>query len=115
MGAAPGYLATVPTVDPAAEKRIKRASDMAERYRQNRDAEIIIAFLDGAGLREIARAAGLTHQGVKKILERHAEDPSLVQEFRRREEHRERLNSIKRQHEREHRERQQRRGGPAES
>lgn len=103
---------TVSPVEPAQEKRLSRAAAQAERARENRDAEIVLAFLEGAGIREIARAVNMSHPAVKYILDKHAEDPRLVEEYKRRAAHRESLNALKRQKEREHR---QRRGGGPDS
>lgn len=86
---------TFPDVDSADERRLGRAAAAAERARQDRDALIVMAFTSGAGLREIARATKLSHQGIKKILERNAEDPSLVAEFERRQEKKRAFNEIK--------------------
>ena len=88
---------TFPPVDPGDEKRLAQAATRAERARQERDALIVLTYLNGAGLREIARATKLSHPGVKAILERHAEDPSIIEEFKRREEKRELNRRLNRQ------------------
>jgi hypothetical protein len=66
-------------VDPAIEKRLARAADQAERARRERDDHIVRAFLDGAGLREIARAVKMSHPGVRHILDKHAENPERLE------------------------------------
>jgi len=57
-------------LDPRQERRLSNAARKALFWHQERDAEIIAAHRAGAGLREIARAARLTHPTIKKIVER---------------------------------------------
>ncbi len=94
---------TVPKVDPDLEKRLNRAALQAEQAKTNRDAQIVLAFIEGAGVREIARAVGMTHPAVKYILDKHAENPQIVEEFKRRQEQRTIINEAKRQREERHR------------
>lgn len=84
MGAADTLSPTVPAVEQALERSLARAAAKAEQARKDRDAQIVLAFIGGAGLREIARAVNMTHPAVKYILEKNAEDPELIEEFRRR-------------------------------
>lgn len=49
-------------------------AERLERDRAERDASIVAAVRAGAGQRQIARAAGLTHPGVAKILARTNDD-----------------------------------------
>lgn len=47
-------------------------TERLEHDRVQRDASIVAAAAAGAGYREIARATGLTHPGVAKIITRTA-------------------------------------------
>ena len=69
----PDTLAGVPLTDDEA-RELSRAAKQVDAFRQRRDALIVQAHAEGAGLREIARAAGLTHRAVAKILERQQAD-----------------------------------------
>ena len=66
-------LAGVP-ITPETARELSRAAKQVDAFRQRRDALIVQAHAEGAGLREIARAAGLTHRAVAKILERQQAD-----------------------------------------
>lgn len=99
MGAPAIDSPTVRGVDPDLEKRLKRAASMAEQAKTNRDTQIVLAFIEGAGVREIARAVNMTHPAVKYILDKHAENPELVEEFKRRQDQRSIINEAKRQRE----------------
>lgn len=57
-------------LDPRQERRLANAARKVLDWHRARDAEIIAAHRAGAGLREIARATGLTHPTIKKIVER---------------------------------------------
>lgn len=59
-----------PDVDKPLEDLLKRAAAKAERSRTERDGTILLAYAEGAGLREIARAVGMTHPAVKYIVEK---------------------------------------------
>lgn len=64
---------TLPLValDPAVAEQIAAASREAreaEPITARRDALIRQAYADGAGVRELGRAAGLTHEAVRKIV-----------------------------------------------
>jgi lambda repressor-like predicted transcriptional regulator len=53
-----------------ARERVRRAASDIERATARRDAAIAEMRDEGASLRDIASAAGLTHPGVAKILTR---------------------------------------------
>lgn len=115
MGALSSASPTVPKVDPAQEKRLARVAKLAEDYKNERDALIVMAFIDGAGVREIARAVGMTHPAVKYIIDKNAENPAIVEEQRRRDSQRTILQEAKRQREERYRreqDRQNRRSRP---
>ena len=57
-------------LDSRQERRLANAARKALDWHRARDAEIVAAHRAGAGLREIARAARLTHPTIKKIVER---------------------------------------------
>lgn len=59
-------------MDRQRERRLASASRKERQWKQERDAEIVAAHQEGDGLREIARAVGLSHPAVKKIIEKHA-------------------------------------------
>ena len=63
---------TVPavTLDADTARKLKRAGDATRAATVNRDHLIVEAHQAGASLREIAQAVGLTHVGVKKIIDR---------------------------------------------
>lgn len=74
-------LTTVPLVDqerramatttrPTGFARLEKIAKRAAAVNRERDKEIASAFLSGASLREIADAVGLSHTGVKKIIDR---------------------------------------------
>jgi hypothetical protein len=54
------------------ERRVALAARKAREWKIQRDAEIVAAHQEGGGLREIARAAKMSHPAVKKIDEKHA-------------------------------------------
>lgn len=67
-------VSTTPTVsgmDPEIESRLKRDAARSNRARDRLEQAIIVAFLAGAGQREIARAVDMSHPAVKYILDRH--------------------------------------------
>lgn len=49
---------------------LRQAARKVAEWTRERDSRIRQAAADGGGLREIARAVGLSHSGVKKIVER---------------------------------------------
>lgn len=51
-------------------KRLERATAKVERDIEDRDRLIILAFVRGASLREIADVTSMTHVGVKKLIDR---------------------------------------------
>ncbi len=57
-------------MSPDQERALRRAGQKVTDALTQRDALVRQAVADGAGLREVARAVGLSHQGVKKIVER---------------------------------------------
>jgi hypothetical protein len=66
---------TIPTPDRADEKAtalklVARVAKRAEQLERDRYLALRHAADSGASLREIAEAAGLSHMGVKAILER---------------------------------------------
>jgi hypothetical protein len=61
-------------------KRLERATSKVERDLDERDALILLAYIRGASLRDIGEAAGLTHVGVKKLVERRYPDFIVVDE-----------------------------------
>lgn len=64
--------ATLPGValDPGMARRLARAVERDTQARRERDELIVRAHIAGATLREIAEVVGLTHVGVKKIIDR---------------------------------------------
>lgn len=63
-----GSLPTVVPEDTARE--LSRAAKQAETWRERRDRLIVEALAAGAGVREVARCAGLTHPTVLNIQRR---------------------------------------------
>lgn len=63
-------LTTVPAVEPERRRRLVQAGRKAIHFTKERDKEIARAFLAGASLREIGEAVGLSHTGVRKIIDR---------------------------------------------
>ena len=57
-------------LDPQMAKRLARAVEQDVEARRKRDEMIVRAAISGATLREIAEVVGLTHVGVKKIIDR---------------------------------------------
>ena len=55
-------------MDPNTAKKLASTSNTAARKISERDQLIAIAFRSGASMREIARAVGMTHPGVRAIL-----------------------------------------------
>lgn len=69
---------TLRPVDPAVRKKLSRISRTAAEKTLERDKLIAYAFLNGASMREIAKAVGMTHPGVRAILIRDGiYDPNL--------------------------------------
>lgn len=50
----------------------------AQRLLDERDMLVIRAYAQGASLRRIAESAGMTHVGVKKLVDRRAPDFAMV-------------------------------------
>lgn len=65
---------STPTYDPAVEKRVedllRRAAARAEKSLQERNTAILTAYAEGAGLREIARVANMSHPAIKYIVDK---------------------------------------------
>lgn len=61
---------TLPPVEAERRQRLEKIARRADDITRQRDREIALAFLSGASLREIADAVGLSHTGVKKIIDR---------------------------------------------
>ncbi len=55
---------------PERHRHLRRAGQRVAQVIEERDRAIREAVAEGAGLREVARAVGLSHAGVKKIVER---------------------------------------------
>lgn len=64
---APTTIRRVP-MDPNTAKKLTSTSSAAAKNISERDQLIAIAFRSGASMREIARAVGMTHPGVRSIL-----------------------------------------------
>lgn len=62
--------ATVAWVDAAVGRRLVAITKRLEALTDERDALIVEARKEGATLREIGLLIGMTHVGVKKLLER---------------------------------------------
>ena len=67
-----GSLVTVPAVplDPAVVRRLAALGKKAKDVTTERDRYICEVYADGGGMREIARAVGLSHPGVRRVLVR---------------------------------------------
>ena len=59
-----------PVVDKPVEDLLKRAAARAEKSLIERNNAILLAYAEGAGLREIARAVNMTHPAVKHIVDK---------------------------------------------
>lgn len=55
-------------LDPRLAAELRKAGQKTEEWREKRDELIRLASLDGASLREIASAVGLSNPGVLRIL-----------------------------------------------
>lgn len=63
-------LTTLPLVEAERRARLEKIARRTADITKQRDLEIARAFLAGASLREIAEAVGLSHTGVRKIIDR---------------------------------------------
>ena len=63
-------LTTLPQVEAERRARLEKIAKRTADITKQRDLEIARAFLAGASFREIAEAVGLSHTGVKKIVDR---------------------------------------------
>jgi hypothetical protein len=61
-------------LDADLSKRIERISAKIDRDIEELDRLIILAFIRGASLRDIADVTGMTHVGVKKRIDRVSND-----------------------------------------
>lgn len=63
---------TLPSVPitPETARELTRAAKRLDAARDHRDQLVVQAVREGAGLREVARAVGLTHPAITKILRR---------------------------------------------
>lgn len=61
---------TFPPVEAERRARLEKIARRTADITKQRDLEIARAFLAGASLREIAEAVGLSHTGVRKIIDR---------------------------------------------
>lgn len=69
---------TLRPVEPEVRKKLTKLARTAVDKTIERDRLIARAYLDGASMREIARAVDMTHPGVRNILIRDgAYDPNL--------------------------------------
>lgn len=57
-------------LDPKLARALTRAADKLEAATTERNRLIVEAHQDGASLREIAEHAGITHVGVRKIIQK---------------------------------------------
>lgn len=55
-------------IEPATAKKLTHLANAAARNTKERNETIAAAFREGASMREIARAVGMTHPGVRSIL-----------------------------------------------
>lgn len=71
---------TVPavTLDDDLAKKLARVSSRVDTAVEERDRMILVAFATGASLRDIGEIVGMTHTGVKKLVERRQADFVLV-------------------------------------
>ena len=70
-------LAGVP-LDKDIARQLERATAKVESAAHDRDRLILLAYASGASLRDIAVVVGLTHVGVKKLIERVQPDYVIV-------------------------------------
>ena len=57
-------------LSPETRRRLRDVAQRAANAARERDELIVVARAEGATLREIGAAVGLTHGGVRKVLER---------------------------------------------
>lgn len=67
----PGTVSTM--IDPKTARELSRAAKQVQSSLLRRDELIVQAHGEGAGVREIARIAGLTHPTVLNILRRESQ------------------------------------------
>ncbi len=58
------------TLSATHKARLTRTGKALAKAKQERDAAVVAAHRDGASLREIGEAVGLTHAAVKRVLDR---------------------------------------------
>ena len=61
-------------LDSATARELTRVAQRVESATKRRDRLIVEAFEQGAGLREIGRAVGMTHPGVRRVILRNRGD-----------------------------------------
>lgn len=61
---------TLPAVEAERRARLEKIARKAASINRERDFEIARAFLAGASLREIGEAVGMSHTGIRKIIDR---------------------------------------------
>lgn len=61
---------TAPMLTPERTRQLRNAAKKLDQALAVRDLLVRTAWAEGGGLREIAREVGLSHAGVKKIVER---------------------------------------------
>lgn len=59
-------------MDPTIERRLRAIAKKLGELDAERAELILRARVDGASLREIAEAAGMSHVGIKKLIGRHS-------------------------------------------
>lgn len=68
-------MTTVPAVlTPELAAQLEQAGKQTRKWVTKRDALIVEATASGASLREIAAVVGLTHTGVRRVLQRSTSD-----------------------------------------
>lgn len=61
-------------LEPDLAKQLARTVGNIDKNNLERERLIIVAYVGGASLRDIANHAGMTHVGVKKLIEREMPD-----------------------------------------
>lgn len=91
-------LAVTTTVPPVSierdlAKKLKNAADRQRNWRQQRDELIREAHAAGGTLREIAELVGLSHVGVRRIVNPDEPSPAVLRDRKKREEFEQRKRS----------------------
>lgn len=61
-------------MEPELAKQLLRTVGNIDKHQIERERLIVLAYVRGASLRDIASVAGMTHVGVKKLIEREMAD-----------------------------------------